>query len=409
MLLLLFLLLVVHHSARLASVTLVQQSNLAQNDTLDDGNRTICRNFTDLYHSPVLWAVDDFNLPPLSETTRNCSLLQLQFDTVVRRNGYDQAQLSVTVQFLSDENGVPATTLFQKTVPLPTDFTSVLLDVGGGARMLTLLPLTINFSEGEYNDAGAFSLDTLRAHRRLWVGFYVNGPRNFNWANRTENQVYWALQHRASASALLLNLVPNLDYFYRDTNNLLGVDLGNWSNATVTEQALNLQASSHNMAWQALLWCYADETAQPTAFNDTAVTTTEEPPFSNGTVIALGTAILLGMLLLFGIFIWTVRAACNCLRRRHGKKRTETYELPETHFVSIDESENSIVGLEPVSSEIDMATATGNNTSLWMTESDQSDHDATTKQPDPRQAVRQAQAQAYIDKKKNVALAKKND
>jgi hypothetical protein len=215
----------------------------------------------------------------------------------------------------------------------------------------------------------------------------------------------------------LLNLVPNLDYYYKDANNLLSVGLGNWSNATVTEQALGLSGNSHNMAWQAQLLCHNPHA--PTS-NDTLVT---DPPVSTATVASLVAALLLGLLLLLGILLWAWRQACNCLRKRQRKSSSGEIELHATRynkegdFVTLGESDGG-VSLDLTHSELEQAQATGvTQTALWLTESDQSDLElpvsGKTSPQDPQRSVRLQQAQKYIDNKKSthsgVSMTKKND
>lgn len=206
-------------------------------------NKLVSQRFTDIVPQvPLLYAADYFKLPQNIST--NINTMQI-FLTILRlTSGTDPDSITLVLLYDNNLTHSPGEAFFTKTVRAPNN-PPIWRNTTVGEREL----ISLNISQGEVSGLDGETLfdlsntSFLPRETRLWMGFYVTGPRAYIESSRSESVVFWCTTDKIGEYG------DSIPYFYIDESDILKRGFINWTNASVIEKTLGLNSFEKHMAW----------------------------------------------------------------------------------------------------------------------------------------------------------------
>jgi len=324
------------------------------NASTEVSNKLVSQRFTDnLPQVPLLGAADDFILP--ANISANISIFQLSFSIVRIFRDTDPDSITVALMYNDPLTEGPGAVFFTKTVRAPNNPPRWHNDSLGVPEIISL---NITQDEGSANDPFVYfdihNETFLPRQTRLWLRVYVTGMRSYDLAEpHAENVVFWCITSEKVNQTWQETALSNAPYFFRDDADYMEEGLVNWTNASVLEPLLGINAKSRNMAWSLDLIGVA-----PSNFLEMIQGLSPKQLVSVIVCIIIGSAFLCGCIM------------CICKRCKRCKRRTGSlplYDLgmgtPSTTTykpvsgIELDET-NSEVSLESTANTTTATTST---------------------------------------------------
>jgi len=376
----------------------------------------ISQNYTDITHSPVIQAADDFIIPPLSTFIVNniidgideCRRIYFKIGYFRLKNQHDPSNITYCLHrnFFDTQTSVnkPGLDIFCNIINTP-------LNSNWNTNLQESSFMYMKIDHGEKDIYGrTFSITSsfLRSHLRLWFSFYVSMPRDFfSYSTGVkENRISWILfdpsylindgdggeqQHKNTDSPYKYYSSTS-QYFFKDRNNLFRLGFIDWTSSTILESSTSLTGtttqykSSHNLMFKVDLLCKTyitkiDINTTPSLFpspqqqqqhnNDTNKTLTPiiqtEPPINNNiskVVFSIIIPILVILLLLF-ILIVSIILFIISKHKKSLKQPIDLEKVVKNHSMKkgldTSKSYNNIMIYDPLNSIVYPSVNVGNN------------------------------------------------
>lgn len=280
---------------RVSSIVKYEDVNLTILDQISSNIRPYlpCQNITDISNTPLLKVADDFYIPPMSTFILNNipfgidNCKSIIFSIAYKRSRYtmDPENIILTLMksgpYQPNDNDI----LFKKTFLRPSNGWNINSNDPG------IMILIINIGDkDDLNNEFDISSSSIIYGMKIWVSLWVTLKRDFLLTGLRENMFYW-ITYQIPQGGIKHNEVDSpfkyynktSNYYFIDKNNLLRKNLVVWTNALTTENILDINSHTYNMAWKVDLLC--KQTIHVIDINITDEPTNDivtiEPPYVN--------------------------------------------------------------------------------------------------------------------------------